>query len=300
MAVAFDPCAFAGAPDASASDASASAAAGAEISATPGADATPAASDGDSTAASPADSEDKPIATIPPALLKSAVDTNAAYQSGAVEEIQPPGVDALDRDTSALDSASPATSADVAGPSDSANPADSGQEPSDQDYNPAIEEYEQHQSDHDSGGMMVMSVMGDSIRSPIGVELREARRELKSGIEADGLLVVDVMKGSPAAKAGLRPYAHKLHDALKVAAVVASFAAWPAVLAVPLLDATQVGESYDMIIGVDGSRVTNDIEFEDQMRDLKPGEIVYLSVVRDGVRKQLRVFVPSNYQLANW
>jgi S1-C subfamily serine protease len=52
----------------------------------------------------------------------------------------------------------------------------------------------------------------------------------------------------------------------------------------------QVGESYDMIIGVDGSRVTNFLDFQDRMRDLQPGEIVYLSVVRNG--KRLQVTLP--------
>ncbi|HVA67978.1 MAG TPA: PDZ domain-containing protein, partial [Candidatus Binataceae bacterium] len=63
---------------------------------------------------------------------------------------------------------------------------------------------------------------------------------------------------------------------------------------------TQVGESYDLIIGVDGVRVTDFLDFQDRMRDLKPGEIVYLSVVRDGRRHQFRVAVPIGTNLASW
>ena len=48
--------------------------------------------------------------------------------------------------------------------------------------------------------------------------------------------------------------------------------------------AAQVGESYDLIIAVDGWRVTNFFDFEERMRNIQPGELVYLSVVRNGKR----------------
>ncbi|HXW83177.1 MAG TPA: PDZ domain-containing protein, partial [Candidatus Binataceae bacterium] len=60
---------------------------------------------------------------------------------------------------------------------------------------------------------------------------------------------------------------------------------------------SQIGERYDLIIGVDGERVTNSLDFEDRMRDLEPGEIVYLSVVRDGRRLQVKVTVPRGYAM---
>jgi len=63
-----------------------------------------------------------------------------------------------------------------------------------------------------------------------------------------------------------------------------------AILLMPVLGSMQVGESYDMIIGVDGSRVTNFLDFQDCMRNLQPGEVIYLSVVRNG--KRLQVTMP--------
>ncbi|HJU28705.1 MAG TPA: PDZ domain-containing protein, partial [Candidatus Binataceae bacterium] len=69
----------------------------------------------------------------------------------------------------------------------------------------------------------------------------------------------------------------------------------PAVVAVPILDQVHVGESYDLIVAVDGSRVTNFLDFEDRMRDVRPGEIVYLSIVRDGNRVQVPVHVPTTF-----
>ena len=133
------------------------------------------------------------------------------------------------------------------------------------------------------------------LSTPFGMQLREARRTLKSGEEADGLLVTAVEKGSPAAAVGLRAYKHNVHDALTAAAMVgAVFSGGLAVVVIPALDYMQVGESYDLIIGVDGSRVTNFLDFQDRMRDLQPGEVIYLSVVRDGKRLQVTMLVPAN------
>jgi len=52
------------------------------------------------------------------------------------------------------------------------------------------------------------------------------------------------------------------------------------------------GESYDLIIGVDGTRVCDLLQFEDQTRGLRPGETVYLNIVRDGARLQIPVNLP--------
>lgn len=125
--------------------------------------------------------------------------------------------------------------------------------------------------------------------SPIGVELRETTRKLNSGEEAEGLLIVKVERDSAAAKAGLRPYRRVAHNMLTGAAIGAAMVFPPAILILPIIDYTQLGESYDMIIGVDGARVTNFIDFEERMRNIQPGELVYLSVVRNGKRVQIQV-----------
>jgi hypothetical protein len=137
--------------------------------------------------------------------------------------------------------------------------------------------------------------------SPIGVELAESSRKLPNGQEAQGLMVLEVTKGSPAATAGLHGYKHTAHTALQGAVIAAALFPSPfapiAMLALPVIELTHVGESYDMIIGVDGSRVTNYLDFTDRIHEARPGEIVYLSVLRDGKRAQLKVFLPpsANY-----
>jgi hypothetical protein len=139
------------------------------------------------------------------------------------------------------------------------------------------------------------------LSTPFGMQLREAQRRLKSGEEAKGLMITAVEENSPAAAIGLRAYRHGVHDLLTGGAKVGAlllFLMVPggqfAILLGPAIDSSQVAESYDMIIGVDGSRVISFLDFQDQMRDLQPGELIYLSIVRDGERVQLTLPVPAN------
>jgi S1-C subfamily serine protease len=134
---------------------------------------------------------------------------------------------------------------------------------------------------------------GEDDVSPLGIRLRPDRRRLKSGEVAEGLLVLSVTSGGPAAKAGVKPYRHTARTTLEVASVAGAFFFPPAMFLLPVLESTELGDSYDMIIGVDGFRVTSALDFEDCMRDVQPGEIVYLSVVRDGQRVQVPVTVPN-------
>ena len=147
------------------------------------------------------------------------------------------------------------------------------------------------------GGGSMAGILSEAVfSSPIGVQLQESRRSLSSGEEADGLLVLNVLKGSPAANAGLQAYSHTTHQVVTgvatVAAVAAASVGLPLMLALPLVSNSNFGENYDLIIGVDGARVTNYLDFQDRLHDVRPGEIIYLSIVRDGKRQQVKVFVP--------
>jgi S1-C subfamily serine protease len=187
------------------------------------------------------------------------------------------------------------------------NPEDLIQQQAPQDTQPdpqanEVARYQEEQSGMPPEQLRALQEGFDSdgeLSTPFGMQLREAKRTLKSGEDADGLLITAVAKGSPAAAAGLHPYSHAVHDALTAAAMVgAVFSGGLAVVVIPALDYMQVGESYDLIIGVDGSRVTNFLDFQDRMRDLQPGELVYLSVVRNGRRLQVTLSVPNNLQQA--
>ncbi|MGZ6241857.1 MAG: PDZ domain-containing protein, partial [Candidatus Binataceae bacterium] len=129
--------------------------------------------------------------------------------------------------------------------------------------------------------------------SPLGVELQEGARQTKNGREVDGLLVVALEPGSPAERAGVQAGHREAHDVLEGAAVAASLVFPPAVLAVPVIETIQLGENYDLIIGIDGNRVTNFMDFQDQLRDARPGETVYLNILRGGKRLQIPVEMPA-------
>ncbi len=189
-------------------------------------------------------------------------------------------------------------------PADSSNSADAlQQQPSSPaDSQPSNESSEVARYQEEQSGLppeqLRSSQQFDSegeLSTPFGMQLREARRTLNSGEEADGLLVTAVAKGGPAAAVGLHAYSHGVHDALTgVTMVGALFSGGLALLLLPGLDYMEVGESYDLIIGVDGLRVTNFLDFQDRLHDLQPGEVIYLSVVRDGKRLQMTMPVPAN------
>jgi S1-C subfamily serine protease len=129
--------------------------------------------------------------------------------------------------------------------------------------------------------------------SPLGVELQEGARRGRNGREIDGLLVVALQPGSPAEVAGVQAGHRAAHDVLEGAAFAASLVFPPAVLAVPVIETIQLGENYDLIIGVDGNRVTSFMDFQDQLRDAQPGETVYLNILRSGKRLQVPVEMPA-------
>ena len=135
--------------------------------------------------------------------------------------------------------------------------------------------------------------------SPIGFEVRETRCKLKTGEELSGLLILKVEKNSAAAKAGLKPFRATEHHVLQALAIGATLAFPPAILAVPAIDYSEVGVSYDMIVGIDGVRVARFIDFEERMRDIRAGELVYFSVVRSGRRIQIPVAIPASASAAN-
>ena len=178
-----------------------------------------------------------------------------------------------------------------------------GQQPATGDYDDGIIRYE-HAKTSDMSGPPIGSLQdfmseGD-LTSPLGIEVREDKRRLKKGGEVEGLLILDVFAGSPAARAGLHPYHRAMRDVLETAAVAGAMFMPPAVLLVPVFDQVHLGESYDLIIGVDGTRVTNLLDFEDRLRDVQAGEIVYFSIVRNGHRMQIQVPVPDNLASPNF
>ena len=89
----------------------------------------------------------------------------------------------------------------------------------------------------------------------------------------------------------------------EVATVAAALMFPPAMLAYAVIDSNRIGQSYDMIIGIDGERVDNVEKFEDRIRAMRPGAIAYLNVVRNGSRIQVPVSIPAgwdNNYICDW
>lgn len=134
--------------------------------------------------------------------------------------------------------------------------------------------------------------------SPLGVELREDCSRLASNERVCGLAVLDVRKNSPAANAGIKPYTALAHDLLDGASVAAALVFPPAIIAVAVIDQSSIGESFDLVIGVDGRRVRHILDFEDLTSNVRPGDILYLTIVRNGKRMQIPVHLPLNANIA--
>jgi hypothetical protein len=130
--------------------------------------------------------------------------------------------------------------------------------------------------------------------SPLGVELREDCSRLKSHEKVCGLAVLEVRNGSPADKAGIKRYTALAHDLLDGASVAAALVFPPAIVAVAVIDQSGIGESFDLVIGVDGRRVRHILDFQDLTANVRPGDILYLTVVRAGKRMQIPVHVPPD------
>ncbi len=95
-----------------------------------------------------------------------------------------------------------------------------------------------------------------------------------------GLEVLGVDPGSPAQRAGLR--APQPKSTVGATGDTASSLLGPVALVVdPLLEkAGQLGRSGDLIVAVDDHRVTTLDEFRGRLMRVEPGEVVYLTVVR--------------------
>lgn len=126
--------------------------------------------------------------------------------------------------------------------------------------------------------------------SIFGIGLRIDERKTDRDIQ--GLMVEDVVAGSPGAAAGLHPHRHAVRDFVRGVGVLGAMAFPPAVIALPLAEHV-AGENYDLIIGVDGSRVTNFVDLYYSVRDVQPGEIIYLNILRDGRRVQVPLHITA-------
>jgi S1-C subfamily serine protease len=127
--------------------------------------------------------------------------------------------------------------------------------------------------------------------SVFGIDLRVESRT--AGKEIQGLLVVDIEPGSPGAAAGLHPYRQPIRDVLNGVAMLGVMTFPPAIIVAPLVGSVPLHESYDLVIGIDGFRVASFLDFYERVRDTRPGEVVYLNILRNGHRVQVPLQITS-------
>jgi S1-C subfamily serine protease len=127
--------------------------------------------------------------------------------------------------------------------------------------------------------------------SQLGIQVRDDRAKLKDGRAVRGVAVVDVSPNGAGTKAfeAHRTSRYIMGGALIVTAAALFFP--PLIVPVLILACSGVGQSFDLIIGVDGNRVCNTFELVQAVQDTQAGDMVYLAVVREGRRIQIAVRV---------
>ncbi len=135
----------------------------------------------------------------------------------------------------------------------------------------------------------------------LGIQVFEGQGKLASGQRLSGLSVISVDRPGPGDDAGIRA-AHiqagraAAQAGLGVLLLGGTLFFPPAILGFPLIMRMESPKAYDLIVAVDAERTRNISELEDSLRNVKAGETIYLTIIRDGRRAQLRVLAPAIFE----
>jgi hypothetical protein len=102
----------------------------------------------------------------------------------------------------------------------------------------------------------------------------------RDGQRVGGLEVMDVDADSPASRAGLRSRTPMSTIGASGATVGELLGPLDAAMRPLLAKSGQLGEDGDLIVAIDDHRVTNDSDLPDHLSRLHPGDIIYLTVLR--------------------
>lgn len=137
-------------------------------------------------------------------------------------------------------------------------------------------------------GSPASKLMSNHIAS-LGIEVMNGRTKLNDGRSIAGVRIIRVHSYDVGAAAGLRSQNAAIPLLLTTGLVVGSMFFPPAILGVFLVQQSGIGESYDLIIAADGQRTHKVTELAEALREAVRGELVYLVIVRKGVRKNVVV-----------
>jgi S1-C subfamily serine protease len=132
--------------------------------------------------------------------------------------------------------------------------------------------------------------------SSLGIMVRDGHTNLSDGESISGAQVVGISPHSPAAESfATHEVSHMLVNGALLGAGVASAILFPpAIIAVAMIAHSHVGMSYDLVVGIDGCRVRNTIDLMQSIANIRPGDTLYVVVVRRGRRVQVPVHLPQS------
>jgi len=123
----------------------------------------------------------------------------------------------------------------------------------------------------------------------LGIDVKNGYGTLQNRYQFDGVEILEVIPGGPGAAAGLKGGRRQVQAIMTVGLLAASMLFPPAIIGVAALESSGVGESHEFIIAVDGIRTHDINDFGEALNQAEPGEIVYLTLVRNGQREQLQI-----------
>ncbi|MGH7913262.1 MAG: PDZ domain-containing protein [Candidatus Binataceae bacterium] len=103
---------------------------------------------------------------------------------------------------------------------------------------------------------------------------------IRDGQQVSGLEVMDVDADSPASRAGMKARTPMTTIGASGATAGELLGPLDAALRPLLAKSGQLGEDGDLIVAIDDHRVTSDSDLPDHLARLHPGDIIYLTVLR--------------------
>jgi hypothetical protein len=157
----------------------------------------------------------------------------------------------------------------------------------------SLEEYK-----HDTGQESMVPPPISYVRL-LGIQVKEDRVTLASGQQISGLAVSAVDRPGPGDDAGIRaPRVRALRTTAKIGLVIMAVGASavfpPAVFTLPMVAKFDSSNARDVIVAIDAERTQDILDLRNSLQEAKLGEVVYLTIIRDGVRNQVKVLVPPS------